>query len=578
MAKKLSYLDMLRQRYPKVNATDEWVNGRYCPLDLFNSDTIDIPYVSKTICDSFCESFATDEDACTACWNSICPNTNKCHDKENKDFNKEYYTYYPTEEQENVSSEPITPNSSGNQITNSIVYINANEIEAHPDNPRKDVGDVSELAESLKRDGIRQNLTVIPYEQRYRCLIGHRRLAAAKLAGLEKIPCVIEKADLTRNEQIAIMLAENMQRVDLTPIEEASSMQLMLDLGDTVEGVAEKTGLSKSTVYRRVNPIQDYGQEKVAQAFERGATFSDFEKLNAITDPQKRQEVAEALGTSNFNYMYTSACRAEELQKNKAALLDTLKSFAKEIKIDDKPKYKYISTIYAPWTDFKKPDDFDTVNYAYCIASYTIDFYREYTAEENDIRTKHMQESIAHNEKHKKEDEIHSQLIELSETASKLRHDFIVNCNPLKGCTQKQAQIDAYKKLCGFFIKAYIDFELSDKWDVINDFLINMGMELSDDFDEMDTNDQNDAINDYIYELKNWEIKGLLGLLIALIENSNACKYYDYHAKYQSCRELDFIHVVLRTFGYEMSDTEKQLQNGTHELFRKRSNLDGDPA
>lgn len=362
MAKKLSYLDMLRQRYPKVNATDEWVNGRYCPLDLFNSDTIDIPYVSKTICDSFCESFATDEDACTACWNSICPNTNKCNDKENRDFNKEYYTHHPTEEQENVSSEPITPNSSGNQITNSIVYINANEIEVHPDNPRKDVGDVSELAESLKRDGIRQNLTVIPYEHGYRCLIGHRRLTAAKLAGLDKIPCVIEKADLTRNEQIAIMLAENMQRVDLTPIEEASSMQLMLDLGDTVEGVAEKTGLSKSTVYRRVNPIQDYGQEKVAQAFERGATFIDFEKLNAISDPQKRQEVAEALGTSNFNYMYTSACRAEKLQKNKAALLDTLKSFAKEISVADKPGYQYISCIYSPWTDFKKPDDFDTVN------------------------------------------------------------------------------------------------------------------------------------------------------------------------------------------------------------------------
>ena len=575
MAKKLSYLDMLRQRYPKVKATDGYLNGCFCPLDLFNSKTIDIPHSQKDICDTF---FENEEDACTACWNSICPNADKCTDKENIPFDNVYYSLYP--EKENVSSEPMVDNVTmpKSQPKNSIVYINANEIDPHPDNPRKDVGDVSELAESLKRDGIRQNLTVIPYEHGYRCLIGHRRLTAAKLAGLDKIPCVIEKADLTRNEQIAIMLAENMQRVDLTPIEEASSMQLMLDLGDTVEGVAEKTGLSKSTVYRRINPIQDYGQEKVAQAFERGATFSDFEKLNAISDPQKRQEVAEALGTSNFNYMYTSACRAEENQKNREKLLKTLQSFAKEIKIDDKPKYKYISTIYAPWTDFKKPNDFDAVNYVYCIASYTIDFYREYTDEENTQRAERIQESAVLAEKRKKEDEILSQLAELTETANQLRHDFITNCNPLKGCTQKQSQIDAYKKLCGFFIKAYIKFDMSDKWDSINDFLINMGMEITDGFYEMNADDQHSAIFAYIFEHKNWELKSLLTLLVVSLEAYAEYKYYDYQAKYQPCQELDFIYEVLCAFGYEMSDAEKQLQNGTHELFRQKSDLESGSA
>ncbi len=57
-------------------------------------------------------------------------------------------------------------NKTGKQtVGNSIVYIDVNKIEPHPDNPRKDIGDISELAESVKRDGIRQNLTVIPYEQ-----------------------------------------------------------------------------------------------------------------------------------------------------------------------------------------------------------------------------------------------------------------------------------------------------------------------------------------------------------------------------------------------------------------------------
>lgn len=577
MAKKISYIDMLRQRYPKVNATDDWLNGIYCPLDLFDSDTIDIPESAKEICNKF-----LGENACASCWNTICPDADKCTAFDNKGFSKEYYENYPDEEKKNA--ENISPVSaeekhvenvpSETQTANTIVYINTSEIDPHPDNPRKDVGDVSELADSIKRDGIRQNLTVIPYEQKYRCLIGHRRLAAAKLAGLEYIPCVIEKADLPRNEQIAIMLAENMQRVDLTPIEEASSMQLMLDLGDTVEGVSEKTGLSKSTVYRRINPLKDYGQETVAQAFARGATFSDFEKLNNISDPQKRQEVAEVLGTNNFNYMYTSACRAEEVQRNREKLLKTLKSFAKEIAVDDKPGYKYISCIYSPWTGFQKPKDTDTVNYSYCVTNFTIELYREYTEEENNQRTESVRENAALEEKYKKEKEVISQLQELTATAEKLRHDFIASCNPLKGCTQKQAQVDAYKKMCGFFIKGYLNFDLSDKWDSVNGFITNMGMTIDDDFDEMDTNAQASAITSFIYGQKNWEIKSLIGILMSMLEANAVYRYHDFHANHCPCQALDFIYEVLCAFGYEMSDTEKQLQDGTHELFQKSSELE----
>ncbi len=577
MAKAISYLNMLKQRYPKVDAADDWFNGIYCPLDLFDSDTIDIPESAKEVCNTF-----LGENACASCWNTICPDANKCTNMENKGFSKEYYENYPDEEKKNAESgstvsveeKHIEDIPSETQTANNIIYINTNEIDPHPDNPRKDVGDVSELAESIKRDGIRQNLTVIPYEQGYRCLIGHRRLSAAKLADLKQVPCVIEKSDLTRSEQIAIMLAENMQRVDLTPIEEASSMQLMLDLGDTVENVAEKTGLSKSTVYRRINPLKDYGQEKVAQAFERGATFSDFEKLNTISDPQKRQEVADALGTSNFNYLYTSACRAEEIQKNKAAFLDILKSFAKEIPVDDKIKYHYISCIYSPWTGFQKPKDADTVNYVYCITNFSIDLYREYTEEEDNQRTERIKESAAIAEKNKKERDIYSQLSELTETTESLRHDFIANCNPLKGCTQKQAQIDAYKKLCGFFIKSYLNFDLADKWDSINDFIINMGMTIDDDFDEMDTNEQTSRITSHICGQKNWEIKGLLGMLMAMLEVNADLTYYDFHAKHCPCQTLDFIYEVLCAFGYEMSDTEKQLQDGTHKLFRESSSFE----
>lgn len=75
-----------------------------------------------------------------------------------------------------------------------IKYIPVSKLWRHPDNPRKDLGDVTELAESIKVNGVLQNLTVVPLigeitkkwdGESYRVIIGHRRLAAAKLAGLE---------------------------------------------------------------------------------------------------------------------------------------------------------------------------------------------------------------------------------------------------------------------------------------------------------------------------------------------------------------------------------------------------------
>lgn len=73
-----------------------------------------------------------------------------------------------------------------------IVTIGLEHIHPHPDNPRKDLGDLTELAESIKKNGIMQNLTVIPKEGEpgeYITIIGHRRSAAAKLAGVTEAPC-----------------------------------------------------------------------------------------------------------------------------------------------------------------------------------------------------------------------------------------------------------------------------------------------------------------------------------------------------------------------------------------------------
>ena len=106
------------------------------------------------------------------------------------------------------------------------------QLKPHPKNPRKDVGDVTELAESIKANGIFQPLTVLSGDciDGYTVVIGHRRLAAAKLAGLKKVPCNV--AEMTEQEQISTMLLENMQRNDLTVYEQAQGFQMMLDMGD----------------------------------------------------------------------------------------------------------------------------------------------------------------------------------------------------------------------------------------------------------------------------------------------------------------------------------------------------------
>lgn len=133
-----------------------------------------------------------------------------------------------------------------------LEMINVGNIIPHPDNPRKDVGDISELTESIKKNGIMQNLTVIPAgDGKYMALIGHRRLAAAKAAGLTEVPAKIVEG-LSHREQVGIMLEENMQRTDLTVPEQAYGFQMMLDLGETEDSIAEKTGFSKTTIRHRL--------------------------------------------------------------------------------------------------------------------------------------------------------------------------------------------------------------------------------------------------------------------------------------------------------------------------------------
>ena len=178
---------------------------------------------------------------------------------------------------------------------NKIVMIPRSLLTPHPDNPRKDLGDLKELADSIAEHGIMQNLTVVPEGDglvdsgEYKILIGHRRFAASE-GVLDELPCVIAEG-LTDREQLGIMLCENMQRSDLTYLEQAHGFQMMMDLGDTIEDISEKTGFSKSTIKHRI-AITELDQSAINEAkkwFQ--PTITDFISLEKVKDLELRNRI-----------------------------------------------------------------------------------------------------------------------------------------------------------------------------------------------------------------------------------------------------------------------------------------------
>ena len=133
--------------------------------------------------------------------------------------------------------------------TNQIKLINTSLIDPHPDNPRKNIGDVTDLAASIKTNGLLTPLSVVPNGERYRVIAGHRRLAACKQAGIGFVPCFVLQLDPL--QQLEAMVTENCQREQLTVLEEADAIQGMLDLGATTASVAHRLGRSGDYVRDR---------------------------------------------------------------------------------------------------------------------------------------------------------------------------------------------------------------------------------------------------------------------------------------------------------------------------------------
>jgi len=133
------------------------------------------------------------------------------------------------------------------KLTESFVDISL--IETNPFQPRKEFNEeaLQELADSIKEIGIIQPVIVEKKNGKYEIVAGERRYRAAKIAGLEKIP-VIEKS-FSEEEKYEIALIENIQREDLSPIEEAKAyQQLINNYSLSQEALSKKLGKKRSTI------------------------------------------------------------------------------------------------------------------------------------------------------------------------------------------------------------------------------------------------------------------------------------------------------------------------------------------
>ncbi len=122
-------------------------------------------------------------------------------------------------------------------------------IRANPYQPRKSMDDdaLRELASSIAEHGVLQPVLVTETIDGYELIAGERRLRAARLAGLERIPAVVRQ--LAGREQLEVALVENIQRADLNPLEEAEAYRQLIDgFGMNQEDVAQRVGRARSTV------------------------------------------------------------------------------------------------------------------------------------------------------------------------------------------------------------------------------------------------------------------------------------------------------------------------------------------
>lgn len=435
-------------------------------------------------------------------------------------------------------------------------FIKIENLYPHPNNPRKEIRELDELVESIKAKGVLQNLTVVEggegvpdNEKGYTVVIGHRRLEAAKRAGLTSLPCNIVSMDA--KEQVSVMLLENMQRNDLTLYEQAQGFQLMLDLGETISSISQKTGLSKTTVRHRVK-LAELDQEKLKESTEREPLLTDFIELEQVKDVNVKNKLLDSIGTTDFKWKLTTAIREQKERENKDGLIEYISSVASEK--EDKDSFKEPLYVY-PWNDIeenkKKIKEYIGDETAYYKQENTcITIYLEknrVTEEEKALQLKKQEEK--QNAEKKKE-----QLLAIAKQAQEMRERFVKEYH--SSSTSKIGM------LVGEMARIATDNFYHDP--ARRNFIVSvLGLANVDASIE----EKEKALTGEQFE--NLAVSQSQKVLLTVIMSYyNRSSTVTWNGKFNAESKLSRLYDILSELGYEVSEEEKQLIDGTHPLYQ----------
>lgn len=181
-------------------------------------------------------------------------------------------------------------------------------ISANPYQPRgsMDTEALNSLAASIRQNGVLQPLLVQAEGDGYRLIAGHRRLEAARQAGLERVPVVVRQPNPADNV-LLLALVENLQREDLGPLDEAAAYrELSRRFGFSTEEIAARTGKSRSAVANSLR-LLDLSPDVKAMLEAGQLTEGHARALLGLRDPQVQLQAAHTVVERGLNVRQTEA-------------------------------------------------------------------------------------------------------------------------------------------------------------------------------------------------------------------------------------------------------------------------------
>ena len=183
-----------------------------------------------------------------------------------------------------------------------IQKIALKDISANSEQPRKhfDETAINELASSIKQYGVLQPLVVTSHDDGYQIIAGERRWRAAKKAGLSKVPVIVRSSE--QLERLEISLVENVQRVDLSPLEQAASIEkLHQQFNMEYSDIAKKLGKAITTINNIVRLLHLPEEAKQALHENRISEGHARSILALKSLPEKQQELLENIQKYNWS-------------------------------------------------------------------------------------------------------------------------------------------------------------------------------------------------------------------------------------------------------------------------------------